>query len=333
MIELARHIEFLLLKNNCVIVPHLGGFVTHYVPARYSDAENQFLPPHRNIGFNPQLNINDGLLVQSYMQAHDTNYPETLRIIEEAVAQLKDELQQNGEFRLDGIGTLTMNMDGNYGFVPNEAGVLSPELYGLDAFMIERQQGETIRREAKQADEAENSAKEKRNYTFRINRELVNYAAAAVIAIVFYFAWATPTTHSDMLSPIPAEASLKPVSPSVLPATSPQSPAIAATASPATAAPKAETPSEAEPAEKSKEETVQQGFCIVLLSCVPQKNAERFVEQLHSENLPLASVNIKKKMVRVLYGNYASEAEAYGELNRLRKTNKYFSDAWVMETK
>ena len=30
MIELARHIEILLLENDCVIVPELGGFIAHY---------------------------------------------------------------------------------------------------------------------------------------------------------------------------------------------------------------------------------------------------------------------------------------------------------------
>ena len=32
MIELARHIEILLLENDCVIVPELGGFIAHYQP-------------------------------------------------------------------------------------------------------------------------------------------------------------------------------------------------------------------------------------------------------------------------------------------------------------
>ena len=30
MIELSQHIEVLLLENDCVIVPGLGGFVAHY---------------------------------------------------------------------------------------------------------------------------------------------------------------------------------------------------------------------------------------------------------------------------------------------------------------
>ena len=85
MIELSRHIEALLLEHDCVIVPGLGGFVTQYVPACRLPDEVLFLPPHRTVGFNAELTLNDGLLVQSYMQAYDTSYPETVRMIEEAV--------------------------------------------------------------------------------------------------------------------------------------------------------------------------------------------------------------------------------------------------------
>ena len=55
MIELAQHIEALLLENDCVIVPGLGGFVAHYTPAMRVAEENTFLPPTRIIGFNPGL--------------------------------------------------------------------------------------------------------------------------------------------------------------------------------------------------------------------------------------------------------------------------------------
>ena len=46
MIELAQHIEVLLLENDCVIVPGLGGFVAHYTPAMRVAEENVFLPPY-----------------------------------------------------------------------------------------------------------------------------------------------------------------------------------------------------------------------------------------------------------------------------------------------
>ena len=75
MIELSKHIEVLLLENDCVIVPGLGGFIAHKRQAAYSIQKGEFMPPLRTIGFNPQLIMNDGLLVQSYMQAFNTDFP------------------------------------------------------------------------------------------------------------------------------------------------------------------------------------------------------------------------------------------------------------------
>lgn len=331
MIELARHIETLLLKHNCVIVPHLGGFVTHHVAAHHSTDDNRFCPPFRSIGFNPQLLINDGLLVQSYMQTRDTGYPETVRIIDEAVARLKDELQRNGEFRLNGIGTLTMSLDGNYRFTPNEAGILSPELYGLEPFTIERRNDGAALSRSRKADSAPDTS-EKRNYVVRINRELVNYAAAAIIAIVFYFAWTLPTTHSDTLAPMPVQAAMKPATPAAAeaaPATAVplEADTIATTAEPASAAAAA-----ADSLATAAEPAPQGRYALVLSSRVTQKNAERFAQQLRDEGLSQATISVKKKMIRVLYGSYAGETEAYTDLKRLRKVSRHFAEAWVMKT-
>ena len=88
MIELAQHIEVLLLENDCVIVPGLGGFVAHYTPAMRVAEENTFLPPTRIIGFNPQLKMNDGLLVQSYMAVYGTDFSDATRIVDKSVKEL-----------------------------------------------------------------------------------------------------------------------------------------------------------------------------------------------------------------------------------------------------
>ena len=134
MIELERHIEILLLSNDCVIVPGLGGFMTHHVEARYDERDNMFLPPLRTLGFNPQLNINDSLLAQSYIEAYDISYPEALQRIDDEVNELRQHLQNEGSYDLNDIGTLTLNDDGNYVFTPCEAGILTPALYGLSSF-------------------------------------------------------------------------------------------------------------------------------------------------------------------------------------------------------
>lgn len=136
MIQIDRHIEILLLDNDCVIVPGLGGFMAHHVCAQYYPDTQTFLPPMRQLGFNAQLKINDSLLAQSYIEAYDISYPEAIRIIENEVQELMQQLQNEGYCELNDIGTLRLNVEGNIEFEPCEAGILTPELYGLNSVDI-----------------------------------------------------------------------------------------------------------------------------------------------------------------------------------------------------
>ena len=137
MIELAQHIEVLLLENDCVIVPGLGGFVAHYTPAMRVAEENVFLPPTRIIGFNPQLKMNDGLLVQSYMAVYDTDFSDATRIVEKEVAHIFTALHEEGKVDLPNIGELRYSIHGIYDFVPYDHKITTPYLYGLDSFEMQ----------------------------------------------------------------------------------------------------------------------------------------------------------------------------------------------------
>ena len=134
MIEINRHIEILLLSNDCVFVPGFGGFMAHHVDARYDGTDNMFLPPLRTVGFNPQLTMNDSLLVLSYVETYDMSYPEALRRIEDEVAEIRQTLENEGKYEVDNVGILSLNEDGNIEFEPYEAGILTPDFYGLGGF-------------------------------------------------------------------------------------------------------------------------------------------------------------------------------------------------------
>lgn len=194
MIELARHIEILLLENDCVIIPDFGGFIAHYQPARYIKEENLYLPPVRTIGFNPQLTINDGLLVQSYMQAHHTDFPDATRMIEEEVAGLKEQLYQNGCAEMHGIGVLHYNIHSTYEFHPNEDGALSPTLYGLSSFSINRLEYLTLTTSA--ATRELLPRQEKRKRTVRFKRQWIGNAVAVAIAVVLFFFLSVPVENT-----------------------------------------------------------------------------------------------------------------------------------------
>jgi len=57
-----------------VIVPDLGGFVTQYSPAYFDEVAGVFVAPSRQVGVNPLLQADDGLLAQSFMIANHIYY-------------------------------------------------------------------------------------------------------------------------------------------------------------------------------------------------------------------------------------------------------------------
>ncbi|MDE6465278.1 MAG: SPOR domain-containing protein, partial [Duncaniella sp.] len=60
MINLSSHIEYLLLRHDCVVVPGLGALLVHEVHARFDADSCTFMPPSRSLGFNPAVTHNDG---------------------------------------------------------------------------------------------------------------------------------------------------------------------------------------------------------------------------------------------------------------------------------
>ena len=189
MIELAKHIEKLLLDNDCVIVPELGGFIAHYQPARYEEDEGVYMPPYRSVGFNPQLMMNDGLLVQSYMQAHHTDYPDAVREIAQGVGALKDKLFQDGVVEISGVGSLYYTIRDTYEFHPELNGILSPSLYALDSFSIQPlalvQEEEEIRP----------NLVEKKVHR-EINMRWLNNAVAVAVAAILFFVLSVPVENT-----------------------------------------------------------------------------------------------------------------------------------------
>lgn len=197
MIELSKHIEILLLENDCVVVPELGGFIAHYQPAHYEENEGVFLPPIRTVGFNPQLTMNDGLLTQSYMQVYHTDFPDATRKIAAKVEELKEILFQEGVVEMHGIGRLHYNIQGEYEFHPQENGILSPSLYGLDSFsmplLTEKQAMEEVP-VAEAPKVLSLPVKEKKE--IRLNPHWLGNAVAVAVAAVLFFVLSVPVENT-----------------------------------------------------------------------------------------------------------------------------------------
>jgi hypothetical protein len=192
MKDLGKNIRLLLLENDCVIVPDLGGFIAHYQPAHYEAAERCFYPPVRTIGFNPQLTLNDGLLAQLYMQKYHTDFPDATYRIRHAVEALKDVLYEEGRVQIDGVGELCFNLAHNYEFHPMSEGSISPSLYGLDMFVMPKLSQHPRQQVFPSSPFVGTPVKVRRIS----KRRLASHLAAAAVAIFLFFALSTPVENT-----------------------------------------------------------------------------------------------------------------------------------------
>lgn len=324
MIELEKHIEVLLLNNDCVIVPGLGGFMGHYMDARYDEQESLFLPPLRSLGFNPQLTINDSLLVQSYVEAYDISYPEALRRIEAEVQELRLHLETGGEYELNDIGILSLNDEGHLTFSPCEAGILTPALYGLGSFEIPRLASTTAHNP-----ETNNIGIHENAITIKMS--WIRNMVAAVAAIIAFFMIGTPISDSEIPTNIQQSAFISIPSTHATTHTgdiTAESIAKALTENSNTIN-TTKTKSTAKTEPKQTTETKPQ-YCLVLASQVSKKNAEIFVSQLQAKGFEDVRI-LTTTMTRVVYGHFVSESEAYNQLQSLQNQSEHFQDAWVLK--
>ena len=359
MIELAQHIETLLLENDCVIVPGFGGFVAHYSPATRVKEENIFLPPTRIIGFNPQLKLNDGVLVQSYMSAYDTSFADASRIVEKEVNEFIGLLHEEGKAHLDNIGEIHYNIYGNYEFVPYDYKITTPSLYGLDSFEIHElsalQQKEKVLVPTYQE-------KEKKTFEISINRAYLRNAAAMIAAIVLFFAFSTPVENTDVqknnyaqLLPSELFEQIEKQSVAITPvyvkndAAQQAKKFSASSASTKTSSAKKHTTDKAKtskpiavrevkvvkqetaapaPAVKSQE-SANHPFHIIVAGGISLKDAEAIANQLKSKGFADAKALSTDGKVRVSISSFNNRDEATKQLLELRK-NETYKNAWLL---
>ena len=345
MIELAQHIEVLLLENDCVIVPGFGGFVAYYTPAMRVEG-NTFLPPTRTIGFNPQLKLNDGLLVQSYMAVYDTNFSDATKIVEEEVAELIAVLHKEGKVDLANVGELRYTIHGAYEFIPYENRITTPYLYGLDSFEMKEM---AVLHKPEEKVLIPVAAQERtKPYEIRINRAVLRNAVAMIAAIALFFAFSTPIENTAVekdnyarLLPIDLFEKIENRSVVMTPVEVKQETkksvttakiSHGATSSEKETGKRATKPlvvKEVKVVKPVAEKQMEDNYHIIVAGGITLKDAEIMAEQLKAKGFHRAKVLNSDGKVRVSIMSYATREEAMKQLLKIRE-NEAYKTAWML---
>lgn len=131
-----RHTAKLLARHNCVILPSVGAFLTHDVPAYYNSKEQVFMPPHRSLGFNPNVTVDDALLLSEYISDGKTSYEDANKALSHDIASLRRKLESDSICCFGELGTFHMNINGEISFVPGENAVEDPYNFGFEPLAV-----------------------------------------------------------------------------------------------------------------------------------------------------------------------------------------------------
>ncbi|MCD8281819.1 MAG: SPOR domain-containing protein [Prevotella sp.] len=336
-----RHIELLLMKYDCVILPGFGGFVKHHISAGVEPGTGMMLPPRETVGFNPQLTINDSLLVQSYVETYDYSFPEALAIVEREIMKLRDTLRAAGHYELRSVGTLMTRSDGAIVFEPARPGIINPQLYGLpgiEATPVDYDSPRAGNDVALSAGTTSADGEEPAGdyIVIRIPRRALRRMATACVVLLLLAAIpfvSRKVNTGGLVSGINLDfiCNLMPKADTTHKTETPVDTDAAYAETAAT---------DSIPATAKEEETVadtiaatpgQPAFTIVFASRISEKNAHAYADKLSKENNIPARVAGGGKEIKVIYGSFPTREEAQQERRRLA-ADPQFADIWITST-
>lgn len=137
MASVNDYLKKLLYQYDCVVVPELGAFLTHYQPASFTESSGIYLPPRKRVAFNEALRLDDGILANYIMLHEPVTREGAQRHVGLFVGELRQQVEQTGRFELDGIGTFSQNEEGRLQFDPSLRHNFFGEAFGMSAISVQ----------------------------------------------------------------------------------------------------------------------------------------------------------------------------------------------------
>ena len=174
MKDLSRHIEYLLCEHDSVAIPGIGTFITEDLPARYYMEENTYLPPVKSVRLDIGQKQDDGKLENCLIQLHRVTRNVAQKWITDYTNDINQALAEAGFMDLGTMGRLVY-ADNVVSFEACEAGVNSPEWYGLDSFQMPKLPAYAHKH---------NGYKDPTHFTIRLRRSTVHRVMTAAAMII-----------------------------------------------------------------------------------------------------------------------------------------------------
>lgn len=188
---LQQHLADLLPDHECIIVPELGGFVCHRVPAKLNQRSHTIHPPAYQVSFNARLFHNDGVFAQDLRLREGITYEEAITRIRSEVAWLQRQLDAGQQVQFERVGVLFKDKQGQLIFSPSAEENFLTASYGLTPVSlhpVEHSVGE-VEEAGTTTPVVPLGTEEGAEVQSRVKRTLRNLAAAAVVPFMIAGVW------------------------------------------------------------------------------------------------------------------------------------------------
>lgn len=295
-----------------MILPGIGAFLAHRVPAHYNFEDRLFMPPHRALGFNPQVTVDDALLLSEYIACEQLSYEEASALLHKDIALFRNELSSKGTVGFGELGIFSMNINNEISFTPGQNGIDDPYNFGFEPLVMPLL-----------------SDHKKKDIVIKRN-DFGKYIAsiAAIIVTVFLLAPIGKKSYEPAMQASVTDI----VAPSISPASSPA--IVESSNEVCEIAPVEDTVTEnivtesfanESAAEQVVEETPK--YHIIVASSPTAENASLAIEELSAKVQAEYRVVEGAGRYRIAYGSYNNNSDAANALSNIKDI---FPDAWIL---
>jgi hypothetical protein len=134
---ISNYIGDLLLRQDSVIVPELGGFVSRQMPARFSEKRNKLLPPYKQLLFHTHLNLSDGVFERYVANRAQMSLDDASKLIKTTVSEWQAQLKNGERIEIERVGLLFLDEERKLRFEQDRHHNLLLQSFGLGEVVFE----------------------------------------------------------------------------------------------------------------------------------------------------------------------------------------------------
>lgn len=322
MQNLFPHIAYLLSEHDCLILPGFGAFVVQYEKSRKNTEEGVFIPLCKSLGFNPELNSNDGLLAGLLMKERNISYNEANLIVQQFIEELRHSLSTKKTVNIPMVGTFTISENGKTLFTPLAVNLsINAPFFGFSNFHLTTLSDIIVQKENTDIQIADNKRK---LFYHSINKRIIKLtgtvAATAAILLLSSTSFdnnSVPRQYAGILTSFN-----NPVYPEKTDQSSDNNLLILSDSI------------DISPKTIKKEPDSPYLYHVIVGSFASEKEALEKLPKIKKDLSPDASIlKSNNNRYRVYISVFEKEADAELFAQNIRKTHSKYNDSWILRKK